>query len=807
MQLSPSEKGFYKFVPAATGRYRLFTSGYLGNAELVDTQVQLYSDASRQNLLAENDDIVGKNPYGQLFSKIEYNLQAGQTYYIVVQSFDPKKSLRTRLVVEDTSQYSPATAKVIHWEETVSTDVLGRTARITSLFDIDYYKIELLTEEQVYINVSAGSGTIEDINGNLYGYFSSEGTKVFDLKPGTYYLKVEDNVFGKNKSTLPPYNYELTVEINELEFGPVETSTEGLVTTLSTIKHIDATPGSITPVNLKVKLKSSAQMLKLEVFAFGISTKVFEQKISGSYQKGDYVTVKWDGRVKQNANKYGIYYEKSTYEPYFYAKDGHYTIIVSSYATTSESSVSRFIKEAAVTVQNNPLSSLNWVPIPPMEMKYNSKTVAVNSSNKYKCEECKNYFVKYVYSTEWSQNVDASWRTWADQMYGRDGLTKFWHKVDLFIYNPNLSPIDNLQNMADLIGFIPVGGDIVDGLNGVVHLIRGNYVDAALSGGAMIPFVGWTKAGEKIATARRFEKTYTSCYCFGEGTLVQTANGLVPIESIKVGDMVLSRNEESGETGYKPVSDLFSKEVNFYYVLHVNGEEVIVTGNHPFMVSGQDNWVFAEDLKPGDILVTDDNNVQIDRIEIRLDSLQVYNFTVIDFHTYFVTAMGLWTHNSACNIGSYKAGNLPVTRITNKKGQPSTILGEELVKAGITRPLPEQNIKWWEAHHIVPHGDQSLTAKQLRTKLDNAKPTAIDYNSAANGVWLPKKVGQNTVTIIDEETMVTWVSATHKRHSAPYLEYVNERIGDSQSTYEIIHTLHQIREELLSGKLDLGNVK
>jgi hypothetical protein len=50
--------------------------------------------------------------------------------------------------------------------------------------------------------------------------------------------------------------------------------------------------------------------------------------------------------------------------------------------------------------------------------------------------------------------------------------------------------LDNIQNIADWIGIIPVIGDIVDVMNSIVYFIRGKYAYALLSIVAMIPVVG-----------------------------------------------------------------------------------------------------------------------------------------------------------------------------------------------------------------------------------------------------------------------------------------------------------------------------
>ena len=77
--------------------------------------------------------------------------------------------------------------------------------------------------------------------------------------------------------------------------------------------------------------------------------------------------------------------------------------------------------------------------------------------------------------------------------------------------------------------------------------------------------------------------------CFKEGTLVACLNEngeeiKKPIESIAVGTLVLAYDEESGKKAYKPVLQLFRNTTKEWYHVHVNGEEIICTGGHPFYV-------------------------------------------------------------------------------------------------------------------------------------------------------------------------------------------------------------------------------
>ena len=119
--------------------------------------------------------------------------------------------------------------------------------------------------------------------------------------------------------------------------------------------------------------------------------------------------------------------------------------------------------------------------------------------------------------------------------------------------------------------------------------------------------------------------------CFVAGTLVHTINGLVPIEKLKVGDLVLSKPEHGGEASYKPVTKTFEHDFQMVYLLEFEGpfdennwynqdksavqtvtsrEYILATGNHPFYartynsrfgggVTGIDGWTEARNLGSG----------------------------------------------------------------------------------------------------------------------------------------------------------------------------------------------------------------
>ena len=92
--------------------------------------------------------------------------------------------------------------------------------------------------------------------------------------------------------------------------------------------------------------------------------------------------------------------------------------------------------------------------------------------------------------------------------------------------------------------------------------------------------------------------------CFVAGTLVHTNKGLVPIEQIKVGDMVLSKHEGGeGEQAYKRVISTF-KSAEKKNIVHSNfldnnnyGEmSLFCTQNHPFWVDELGGWTPLKDF-------------------------------------------------------------------------------------------------------------------------------------------------------------------------------------------------------------------
>lgn len=185
----------------------------------------------------------------------------------------------------------------------------------------------------------------------------------------------------------------------------------------------------------------------------------------------------------------------------------------------------------------------------------------------------------------------------------------------------------------------------------VNELIKGKAAEYAatlamgfVTSTSTVPKGSGKTAGKTNAPASR------GCNCFVAGTKVQTDDGEKNIEDIEVGDKVLAKSEydSNGDLAYKEVTALYRNQRDDIIKLHIGERIIETTNNHPFYVEGK-GWVFADELQAGDKLQkADGSNLTINKVEfVKLnEKVTVYNFTVADFHTYFVSDLGIWVHNT-----------------------------------------------------------------------------------------------------------------------------------------------------------------
>ena len=139
--------------------------------------------------------------------------------------------------------------------------------------------------------------------------------------------------------------------------------------------------------------------------------------------------------------------------------------------------------------------------------------------------------------------------------------------------------------------------------------------------------------------------------CFAAGTPLRTPCGSRAIESLRPGDLVLSRYEHdsAGAVEAKIVEEVFRRYACIWE-LRLGGQVVRTTADHPFYRDGE-GWVEAGGLRVGDRLVCEDGtHVSVEGVRDTGTWQAVYNLRVADWHTYFVGCdewgFSVWAHNS-----------------------------------------------------------------------------------------------------------------------------------------------------------------
>jgi RHS repeat-associated protein len=135
--------------------------------------------------------------------------------------------------------------------------------------------------------------------------------------------------------------------------------------------------------------------------------------------------------------------------------------------------------------------------------------------------------------------------------------------------------------------------------------------------------------------------------CFIAGTDILTPEGMKDIETIQVGDLVIADDPNTlGEVEARRVVETYIRQVTTLIDLYIDGQIITTTEEHPFWVPDL-GWVEAKDLQEGTLVQTNHETfLDIDKIERREGDFTVYNFQVEEFHSYFVSDLGILVHNN-----------------------------------------------------------------------------------------------------------------------------------------------------------------
>jgi len=122
--------------------------------------------------------------------------------------------------------------------------------------------------------------------------------------------------------------------------------------------------------------------------------------------------------------------------------------------------------------------------------------------------------------------------------------------------------------------------------------------------------------------------------CLAAGSQVWTASGPQAVETLTIGDQVLSQHPETGELAFKTIMATTVRPPTQLIRISFGDKEIVASGGHPFWVAGE-GWVKARDLASGMEL----HGLRGARtISALADGPheESYNLIVDDFNTYFV---------------------------------------------------------------------------------------------------------------------------------------------------------------------------
>ena len=261
--------------------------------------------------------------------------------------------------------------------------------------------------------------------------------------------------------------------------------------------------------------------------------------------------------------------------------------------------------------------------------------------------------------------------------------------VNRYSYAGN-DPVNNIDQDGRLIGKAlklarnvhkADGNMFVGGVETAVGIVEdvGTLIDGELNGDDLVAVVSLVTGFDKKdqAAAKSLARKVSGRCCFVAGTLVETERGLRPIEDIDIGDRVLSRNPETGETAYKDVTDLIRLNQRVIWEVSLSSEGNTseffeTTDDHPWWIveaDGSGSWKTTELLSKGMLVTTADGRTMvIKEVSNTSQTNATYNLTVADFETYFVGENRVLVHNCKKNRSTRP------DPLAEAEGRPHTIV-------------------------------------------------------------------------------------------------------------------------------------
>ncbi|MEO1526532.1 MAG: polymorphic toxin-type HINT domain-containing protein [Planctomycetota bacterium] len=156
--------------------------------------------------------------------------------------------------------------------------------------------------------------------------------------------------------------------------------------------------------------------------------------------------------------------------------------------------------------------------------------------------------------------------------------------------------------------------------------------------------------------------------CFPAGTPVRTETGVLPIETLRRGDRVLSQNVTTGELSYKLVLETTKRKPSPSIRVRCPVQTITSTLGHPFWVIGK-GWIMAKRLQPGDRLHSPRGSLTVSAVE-PVEDTEAFNLVVAENNNYFVGEVGVLVHDNEMPAATFA----PIPGWSKQFGSTATTL-------------------------------------------------------------------------------------------------------------------------------------